>query len=234
MRTQDDERRHIARALHETAGQSLAALKMTLGRLRDTMRDVDDVAHALLRSASELADAGVREVRTVSYLMHPPMLDEAGLGPALRWYARGFSERSGIRVSAEIPEGLPRQSQEIETTIFRIVQEALTNIHRYSGSQTAQIRVWCQNGDIHAEVRDYGCGFIEKHPSSREAEALGVGIAGMRERVAQLRGLFDLHSIVGEGTMVHVALPAHGRSAEGPAGNVAAMPPRSAAAREGT
>lgn len=234
MRTQDDERRHIARALHETAGQSLAALKMTLGRLRDTMRDVDDVAHALLRSASELADAGVREVRTVSYLMHPPMLDEAGLGPALRWYARGFSERSGISVSAEIPEGLPRQSQEIETTIFRIVQEALTNIHRYSGSQTAQIRVWCQTGDIHAEVRDNGRGFIEKHRSSREAEALGVGIAGMRERVAQLRGLFDLDSIVGEGTMVHVALPTHGRSAEGPAGNVAAMPPRSAAAREGT
>jgi len=234
MRTQDDERRHIARELHETAGQSLAALKMTLGRLRDTMRDADDLAHALLKSASELADGATREVRTISYLMHPPMLDEAGLGPALRWYARGFSERSGVSVRTEIPEALPRQSQEVETTIFRIVQEALTNVHRYSQSATALIRLWCQNGDIHAEVRDNGRGFIEKHPTSREAEALGVGIAGMRERVAQLRGQFQLHSTLGEGTMVHVALPSDGQRVDASESSVTRMPARSAAARKAT
>jgi PAS domain S-box-containing protein len=190
MRAQDDERRHIARELHETAGQSLAALKMTLGRLRDSMQDADDLAHALLKSAGELADAAVREVRTVSYLMHPPMLDEAGLAPALRWYARGFAERSGIRVTTEIPEKLPRQSQEIETTIFRIVQEALTNVHRYSRSSTALIRVYCKNGDICAEVRDEGRGIGFPIRTLRSAESLGVGIAGMRERVAQLKGVF--------------------------------------------
>jgi PAS domain S-box-containing protein len=232
MRTQDDERRHLARELHETAGQSLAALKMTLGRLRDTMGDLDDVAHALLKSASELADAGAREVRTVSYLMHPPMLDEAGLGPALRWYAPGFAERSGISVSTEIPESLPRHSRGVETTIFRIVQEALTNVHRYSHSATAQIRVWCDKGDIHAEVRDNGRGFIEKHPTSREAEALGVGIAGMRERVAQLRGLFELHSTLGEGTMLHVALPGGGQSRDSSTSSVTRMPARTSAPRK--
>ncbi|HXX45182.1 MAG TPA: sensor histidine kinase [Candidatus Acidoferrales bacterium] len=234
MRTQDDERRHIARELHETAGQSLAAMKMTLGRLRDTMKDVDDLAHALLKSATELAETAAREVRTVSYLMHPPMLDEAGLGPALRWYARGFSERSGISVRTEIPEALPRQPQEVETTIFRIVQEALTNVHRYSGSATAQIRVWCRNGDIHAEVRDNGRGFVEKHRTWREAEALGVGIAGMRERVAQLRGQFELHSTLGEGTMVHVALPSDGERADASTSSVTRMTARGAAARKAT
>ena len=207
IRTRDEERRQIARELHETAGQSLAAIKMTLGRLRDGLDETNEAAHSLLRSAVELADAAVREVRTVSYLMHPPMLDEAGLGPALRWYARGFSERSGIRVEASIPERLPRQSQEIETTIFRIVQEALTNVHRYSQSSTAQVRIWLRNGDIHAEVRDQGRGFSPRGRFLGEAAALGVGIAGMRERVAQLRGVFELESAIGEGTSVCVSLP---------------------------
>ena len=210
MRAQDEERRHIARELHETAGQSLAALKMTLGRLRDAMKDSDDLAHALLKSAGELADSAVREVRTVSYLMHPPMLDEAGLAPALRWYARGFAERSGIRVTTEIPEKLPRQSQEIETTIFRIVQEALTNVHRYSRSSTALIRVSCKNGDICAEVRDEGRGIGFPIRTLGRAESLGVGIAGMRERVAQLRGVFELQSEEGKGTSVCVTLPTTG------------------------
>ena len=207
LRTQDEERRNLARELHETAGQSLAALKMTLGRLRDTMSDADDLAHALLKSAGELADAAVREVRTVSYLMHPPMLDEAGLAPALRWYARGFEQRSGIHVTTEIPERLPRQTREIETTIFRIVQEALTNVHRYSGSRTAQIRVWCSKNEIHAEVSDQGRGLSSTDRTWGTAEALGVGIAGMRERVAQLKGIFALDSADGQGTRVCVTLP---------------------------
>lgn len=221
LRARDDERRHIARELHETAGQSLAALKMTLGQLGDTMTGADDLARALLKSARELADAAVREVRTVSYLMHPPMLDDLGLAPALRWYARGFAERSGIRVHADIPEDLPRQSQEIEITIFRIVQEALTNVHRYSGSRTANIRIECGNGEIRAEVRDEGRGLGFPIRTWNNAEALGVGIAGMRERVQQLNGVFELESPAGKGTTVRVTLPtgaakaqAAGRGAE--------------------
>jgi len=215
LRTQDEERRNLARELHETAGQSLAALKMTLGRLRDTMTEADDLAHALLKSAAELADAAVREVRTVSYLMHPPMLDEAGLAPALRWYARGFEERSGIHVTTEIPERLPRQTREIETTIFRIVQEALTNVHRYSESRTAQIRVWCAKGEIHAEVSDQGRGLTPSDRAWSKAEGLGVGIAGMRERVAQLKGIFELQTVNGQGALVRVTLPGNSQPAAG-------------------
>lgn len=214
MRARDDDRRHIARELHESAGQSLAALKMTLGRLRDVLDENTDSARALLRSAVELADVAVREVRTVSYLMHPPMLDEAGLGPALRWYARGFAERSGIQVQVDVPAEMPRQSQELETTIFRIVQEALTNVHRYSGSPKALIRIACQNGDICAEVRDEGCGLPPPRRSWGSAEALGVGIAGMRERVKQLNGAFELESAPGTGTTVRVTLPTGAKPAE--------------------
>ena len=221
MRTRDDERRHIARALHETVGQSLAAMKMTLGRLRDTMPEADDLPRALLQSATELADSAVREVRTVSYLMHPPMLDEAGLAPALRWYARGFAERSGIRVLTDIPEHLPRQSQETETTIFRIVQEALTNVHRYSGSRTALIRIQCDNGHIHAEVRDEGCGIAFPIRHFGSAESLGVGIAGMRERVTQLNGAFELESTAGKGTTVRIILPTKPHAAVAPSGTPA-------------
>jgi len=217
MRMQDDERRHIARSLHETVGQSLAAMKMTLGRLRDTMPEAEKLARALLKSATELADATVREVRTVSYLMHPPMLDEAGLAPALRWYARGFAERSGIRVRAEIPEHLPRLSQEIEITIFRIVQEALTNLHRYSGSRTAHISVDCCNGHIQAWVRDEGRGIAFPIRGFGAVESLGVGIAGMRERVAQLNGVFELETTAGKGTTVRITLPTKPYAAQHPA-----------------
>jgi len=214
LRTRDDDRRRIARELHESAGQSLAALKMALGRLRETLGEGAEAARALLASVVELADSAVREVRTVSYLMHPPMLDDAGLGPALRWYARGFTERSGIQVRVDVPPNLPRQSQEVETTIFRIVQEALTNVHRYSGSRTAQIGIACQNGDICAEVSDEGCGLPAPRRSWSAAEALGVGIAGMRERVKQLNGTFALESAPGQGTTVRVSLPTGAEAAE--------------------
>jgi PAS domain S-box-containing protein len=207
LRARDEERRQIARDLHESVGQSLAAIKMTLGRIRDALGESPGQVPALVRSAADLADGAVREVRTVSHLMHPPMLDEAGLGPALRWYARGFGERSGIDVAIDIPEGLPRQQQEIETTIFRIVQEALTNVHRYSGSRTARICVAVNNGDISAEVEDHGCGLPALARTESGGALLGVGIAGMRERVKQLNGEFEMESAPGKGTRVRVVLP---------------------------
>lgn len=155
----------------------------------------------------ELTEAAAREVRTVSYLMHPPLLDEAGLGAALRWYVTGFTDRSGIDVSLEVDDHVGRQSQEIETTVFRMVQEALTNVHRYSGSRKAWIRIMRANGRIRAEVRDEGRGLRVDSRALTKAAPLGVGIAGMRERVEQLGGTFELESAPGHGTTLRATLP---------------------------
>ena len=207
MRARDDERRHVARELHESAGQTLAALKMTLARIEEELPADCETAHALLRSSREMADAAVREVRTVSYLMHPPMLDEAGLYSALRWYARGFAERSQIRVDVDISEDLGRHSQEIETTIFRVVQEALTNVHRYSGSRTAAISVRHDRESISVVIQDTGCGIPLVGPTGHDRMAPGVGIAGMRERVMELEGTFQVESVPGQGTTIRTILP---------------------------
>jgi len=201
----DEERRHMARELHESAGQSLAALKMNLSRLHESLPKRKKLVQTLWRSSVELADAAVREVRTVSYLMHPPLLDEAGLGPALRWYARGFAERSKIAVTVDIADDFGRASQEVETTVFRVVQEALTNVHRYSGSSTAAIRVRRERGRLLAEVQDEGCGLSVAIPNSQAPP--GVGIVGMRERVQHLNGAFEIESTPGRGTIVRVTLP---------------------------
>jgi PAS domain S-box-containing protein len=226
MRTRDQERREAARALHESAGQSLAALKMTLGRLKGAVARNEDKAQELWKMATELTEAAVREVRTVSYLMHPPLLDEAGLGAALRWYATGFTDRSGIDVSLEVDDHVGRQSQEIETTVFRMVQEALTNVHRYSGSRKAWIRVMRANGRIRAEVRDEGRGLQVDSRVLTKAAPLGVGIAGMRERVEQLGGTFELESAPGRGTMLRATLPLTPRAEE------AALDPDESEARD--
>ena len=212
MRTRDQERRETARALHESAGQSLAALKMTLARLKNTANQGEDKAQELWRNAIELTEAAVREVRTVSYLMHPPLLDEAGLGAALRWYVTGFTDRSGIDVSPEVGERVGRQSQEIETTLFRMIQEALTNVHRYSGSRKAWIRVIRAHGKITAEVRDEGRGLRVDSKALTKAAPLGVGISGMRERVEQLGGTFQLESSLGRGTTLRATLPLAARA----------------------
>ncbi len=201
----DEERRRMARELHESAGQSLAALKMNLSRLHESLPKRKRLVQTLYRSSVELADAAVREVRTVSYLMHPPLLDEAGLGPALRWFARGFAERSKIVVTVDIADDFGRASQEVETTVFRVVQEALTNVHRYSGSSTARIRITRENGRLLAEVRDEGCGLTIASQGSQSPP--GVGIAGMRERVQHLNGTFEIESAPGRGTIVRVSLP---------------------------
>ncbi|MGA9883618.1 MAG: ATP-binding protein [Candidatus Acidiferrales bacterium] len=207
MCEQDNQRRHLARELHESAGQSLAALKMTLGRVREALPERAELAASLLESAALLADGAVREVRTVSYLLHPPMLDDAGLGPALHWYATGFTERSGIRATLEIQEPFPRYTQEIETTVFRVVQEALTNVHRYSGSATAEIRVLQENSHLRVEIRDRGCGIPPSADPLHRRTELGVGISGMRERVEQLDGIFEFDSAPGDGSTVRVLLP---------------------------
>ena len=207
IRARDEERRNIARDLHESVGQTLAAVKMTLGRLRETLPESNEQAQVLLRSAVDLAADAVREIRTISYLMHPPLLDEAGLASALRWYAKGFAERSGISVQINVSEDFGRHSQELETTVFRIVQEALTNVHRYSGSRTASIRLDRKDGSVVAEVSDDGCGLPAPSSVFGWNGSLGVGILGMRERVNQLKGTFDMESAPGKGTALRVTLP---------------------------
>jgi PAS domain S-box-containing protein len=202
MQTRDSERRRLARELHESAGQSLAALKMTLGRVRDHLPE-DAVLHLLLASAAELADEAIREVRTVSYVIHPPLLDEAGLGLALRLYLKGFSERSGIQTSLEGGGDFGRAAQESETTLFRVVQESLTNVHRHSGSRTALVRLRREDGKLIAEIADKGRGL----PHADRAAGHGVGIAGMLERVKHLNGSLEIDSRPGKGTTIRVALP---------------------------
>jgi signal transduction histidine kinase len=208
MNEQDTQRRHLARELHESAGQSLASLKMTLGRLREAVAENPELVSDLLDSAIQLADGAIREVRTVTYVLHPPMLDDAGLRPALRWYTKGFAERSGISATLESAEPFPRFSQDIETTVFRVVQEALTNVHRYSGSSTAEIKLWHEDSKLQVEIRDRGCGFPPIEDPSQQRSKLGVGISGMRERVKQLNGDFEVRSVPGQGTTVRAVLPA--------------------------
>jgi len=220
LHTRDTEQRRIARDLHETAVQSMAALKMMLGRIGALVPKSSQRAHELVRSTTEIADEIIREVRTISHLMHPPLLDEGGLYPALHWYAKGFSERSGIEARLEMDEEFGRLPLDTEIAIFRIVQEALTNVHRHSGSRDAVIRVACSGTDVCVEVEDYGRGMPPRsRPPGRNDVQLGVGTAGMQERVAQLNGRFEIQSIPLQGTVVRAVLPAP----HGPEGQIASI-----------
>src|SRR5258708_6092301 len=162
MHVQDDERRRIATMLHETTAQDLAALKMLLARLNRTADHLSQGERDALTESLSLADQSINEIRTVSYLLHPPFLDEAGLLSALRWYAGGFAERSGITVDLDLPEGFERLTLDTETVLFRIVQESLTNIHRHAGSETARIRVRRDAGLLVLAIDDPG----RVHPSA--------------------------------------------------------------------
>jgi signal transduction histidine kinase len=204
MRTQDDERRRIARELHDSLGQYLAAAKMTIDRLRSTVGNVPG-ATALLRDAANQIDTAVVETRTLSYLLHPPLLDEIGLTSALAWYVEGFSKRSGISVDIDVPATFGRLEPEVETTLFRVVQECLTNVHRHSGSSKARVQLSRDAKTIRLEVHDEGVGI----PRERLAEEgnLGVGVQGIQERVRQLEGHLEITSEEGKGTSVIVSLP---------------------------
>lgn len=204
---QDDERRRLGRELHDSAGQLLAALHINLGIIAQRTQRDPAVAAKVADSAS-LADQVISEIRTLSYLLHPPMLDEAGLASAVEWYVRGFSERSKIAVRAEVDPGLPRFSREIETAIFRIVQESLVNIHRHSGSRTAFVSLKSDPRSVALTVRDEGCGIPEdtlSHLESGDAD-VGVGIGGMRERARQLGGTIAFRR-ANPGTVVEMVLP---------------------------
>lgn len=206
MQSQDDERRRIARELHDSVGQTLAALTMNLTTV---VADIEKLAQTGKSASDSLAlvQEMNKEVRTVSYLLHPPLLDEAGLASALRWYAEGFSERSKIQIDLDIPEDFGRLPQELEIAIFRTVQECLTNIHRHSGSPMARIQLTRFEGEICLKVEDNGVGMpAEKLDEVTSPRALGVGVRGMRERLRQLGGSLDIHSD-DNGTTVEARLP---------------------------
>jgi PAS domain S-box-containing protein len=207
LQAQDEERRRIARELHDSAGQLLAALSMTLTPLEMELQKANPRWAEALEGSMKLVDELSNELRTISHLLHPPMLDEAGLGFALRWYVEGFAERSKIDVQFEFPEDLERLPREMETTIFRLIQESLTNIHRHAESRSAVIRVSRENGGITVEIRDRGKGMPpEIHQGLSRRSRTGLGIQGMRERVRELGGRLEIHSGKG-GTAVIAAVP---------------------------
>jgi PAS domain S-box-containing protein len=205
MITQDEERRHIARELHDSAGQSLAALSMDLAQIKSHAKlDQDHLITAIEDAESDLQQLS-QELRTTSYLLHPPMLDEMGLSSALRWYVDGLAERSGIDTKLTINDDVQRLDGQMEIAIFRLVQECLTNIHRHSGSKTAQIRIARELGKIRVEVHDQGKGMSQERIAEVQSRG-GVGITGMRERVHQLQGELIIESNA-DGTRVTAIFP---------------------------
>ena len=209
LRSQNEERRRIARELHDSTAQNLAALAMNLGIIRKAGASLDAKTAGRLKESEALAQQACREIRTLSYLLHPPELEDGDLWSAVRWYTEGFSNRSGIRVDLTIPKASQagRLPEHIETTLFRIVQESLANIHRHSGSPRARIRFARGRSGVTMVVRDQGrgLGLRKGHPVLSPA-LMGVGIAGMRERVQQLGGKLEIDSSA-RGTAVKVTLP---------------------------
>jgi PAS domain S-box-containing protein len=206
LRLQDEERRRLARELHDSTAQSLAALALELAVVGRS--PLSPRGRSALGEAERLADQCARELRTLSYLLHPPLLDEMGLAAALRGYIDGFSKRSGVEVILDMPEDIQRLPREVETTLFRIVQESLTNVHRHAGSPTAHVRLALEPGAIRLEVADQGRGLVphETNGTPDLEHDLGVGIAGMKERVRQLGGQLELDS-TDTGVTVRATLP---------------------------
>jgi PAS domain S-box-containing protein len=202
LQIQDEERRRLARELHDELGQQLTALKMEL--------DTGD-KH---KRASQLADTSLSMVRNISYLLHPPLLDESGLRPALHWYVDGLSERSKIDVSLALkPQLFPRLPKDLEVTVFRVVQESLTNVFRHSASESARVEIEKYADRVTVRVRDYGKGCPPELGGVNQPVRLGVGISGMRERVRQFGG--DLIVVRAEpGTLVEASIPLFGIAAQ--------------------
>ena len=202
LRMQDDERRKIARELHDTAGQLLVALNLTLVPVEEALKSDDSELAKEVTASLKLVDELSRDLRTMSHLLHPPLLDEAGLHSAVRWYVEGFAERSKINVELQLDPSVGRLPSELETAIFRIVQECLTNIHRHSESHSAKIAIDRTPSEVRLEICDRGKGM------SAPAPRAGVGIQGMRERVRQLGGMLEIESAK-PGTRVIAVFPAN-------------------------
>jgi signal transduction histidine kinase len=206
LRLQDEERRRLARELHDSTAQLLGAAAIGLDRAKGCIgqgRGAD--AGPMLEDSARHVEHATREIRTLSFLLHPPMLDDLGLEAALRWYTSGFSRRSGIAISLDVPPDLGRMPETVELTVYRIVQEALANVRRHSGSASASITLFRDLASLTLEIADRGSGF-RLAVEGLEGPELGVGITGMRERVRQLGGQIAIRGDDG-GTVVRVELP---------------------------
>jgi two-component system NarL family sensor kinase len=207
LRIQDEERRRVARDLHDTAGQTLAALKMTLSNLENAVARNPQTAD-FFTELNGLADHALQEIRTTSYLLHPPLLDESGFAAAASWYVDGFNKRSPIQVSLQLPEGI-RLPASVEIVLFRVLQESLTNITKHAGAATVDVLLQLNESGISLSVRDYGKGISAERLAKMNGSGLdvGVGIAGMRERLKELGGRLEIESDA-TGTLLKALVPA--------------------------
>jgi two-component system, NarL family, sensor kinase len=205
LQAQDEERRKVAREVHDGIGTYVSGLSLALGKIRTFLNDANPEHRSAIAECRELIQAAGAEIRSISYLLHPPTIEGMGLESALDWLVRGFSSRSGIGISLQLAPDLGRLKPEIEMTLFRVTQEALSKVHRHSGSNTAALRMFRENDQIVLEVADQGRG-MPPH-SVGAAPEFTVGISGMRERVEDLGGTFNVESVPGEGYLVPAALP---------------------------
>jgi len=214
LRVQDEERRRIARELHDSLGQDLTAAKISL----DMLARECEINSAHLREAQVLVDRSISDTRTLSHLLHPPLLDEAGFVSAARWYVEGFGRRSGIETTLDLPDRLRRLPRRTEIALFRILQEALTNVHRHSGSRAVKVRVTADKVGVVLSVRDFGTG-VSKEILDRfwKTGNVGVGLPGIRERLKELSGVLEIESN-SQGTLLTVTIPT---SPNDPAGECA-------------
>jgi PAS domain S-box-containing protein len=210
LHAQDEERRKVARELHDGIGTYVSGLSLALGKMRTFLDENNPEHQKVVAECRELIQAAAGEIRSISYLLHPPTMEEMGLGSTLEWLVRGFSGRSGITISLQLAENLGRLKAETELTIFRVTQEALDNVYRHSGTSTAAVRLFRDSEEIVLEVADEGRGM--EPPSVGSGPESTVGISGMRERVQELGGKFSIESVPGEGCTVRVALPLGGRA----------------------
>jgi len=209
---QDEERRHIARELHDGLGQDLAAAKMILEGI-DPKAAPTQVTGQVVAEASLIIDHAIQQLRSMSHLLHPPLLDEVGLQSALQWYLDGLTKRSGISITLEVqPRPFRRLAPEIEKTVFRVIQEALTNVYRHSKARNAWVSLLQQGGRVVATVRDDGQGISER-VADLDTLSIGVGISGMRQRVKEMAGELTL-SNASPGTIVRISLPTRSVAAE--------------------
>ena len=210
LSTQDEERKRIGRDLHDSLGQILAVLKLKLESAASNLRTQPDLATEDVARCIRLTDDSIKEVRTVSYLLYPPMLEEMGLKSAIPWYLGGFSSRSGIKTTFNAEERFYRLSSEAEVAMFRVLQESLTNVHRHSGSETAEVRLCTDNENAVLEIEDKGKGFDQRLMEQGGEDwmgALGVGVRGMTERMRQLKGKLEIIRKEG-GSLVRATIPA--------------------------
>lgn len=224
MRLQDNERRRIARELHDSTAQLLTAISMNLSLVRRSHGVIqDEQASKLVVESEALANQASDELRNLSHLLHPPDLDAVGLVAAVRWYAARFEERSGVVVKLNLPDDLCRLPQDNEIALFRVVQESLTNVQRHSGSKVVRIRIVQLGEEVDMEIEDKGHGIPAGvlDADQQTAERLGIGIAGMRERLKQLGGRLEIVS-TSRGTKVKATVPCPPAALSR---NAAAMPP---------